>query len=121
MRSISDPGLHSASLSPQSLSSGGDSGVDSYCDPMSDFPSITISLCGGLTDNREITKGKISHSNATRLHTPCFKRSNREHETCVCMCVLTEQFHEKMISYQQFAENPSIIDDPNLVVKIGSK
>ncbi|KAM3602570.1 uncharacterized protein V6R79_006432 [Siganus canaliculatus] len=88
VRSLSDPGLHSTSLSPQSLSSGGDSGVDSYSDHMTDLPSITISLCGGLTDNREITK---------------------------------EQFHEKMISYQQFAENPSIIDDPNLVVKIGSK
>ncbi|KAM8726097.1 phosphatidate phosphatase LPIN1 isoform X3 [Acanthopagrus latus] len=88
VRSMSDPGLHSTSLSPQSVSSGGDSGVDSYCDPMSDLPSITISLCGGLTDNREITK---------------------------------EQFHEKIISYQQFADNPSIIDDPNLVVKIGSK
>lgn len=88
VRSISDPGLHSTSLSPQSMSSGGDSGVDSYCDQMSDLPSIAISLCGGLTDNREITK---------------------------------EQFYEKIISYQQFTENPSIIDDPNLVVKIGSK
>ncbi|CAB1429314.1 unnamed protein product [Pleuronectes platessa] len=88
VRSISDPGLHSSSQSPQSLSSGGDSGMDSYCDLMSDLPSIAISLCGGLTDNREITK---------------------------------EQFHEKIISYQQFAENPSLIDDPNLVVKIGSK
>ncbi|XP_074471770.1 phosphatidate phosphatase LPIN1 isoform X1 [Sebastes fasciatus] len=88
VRSISDPGLHSTSQSPQSLSSGGDSGVDSYCDPMADMPSIAISLCGGLNDNREITK---------------------------------EQFHEKIISYQQFSENPSIIDDPNLVVKIGSK
>lgn len=83
-----DSGLHSTSLSPQSISSGGDSGVDSYCDHMADLPSIAISLCGGLTDNREITK---------------------------------EQFHEKIISYQQFAENPSLIDDPNLVVKIGSK
>ncbi|XP_041661468.1 phosphatidate phosphatase LPIN1-like isoform X2 [Cheilinus undulatus] len=88
VRSISDPGFHSTSLSPQSVSSGGDSGVDSYCDNMADLPAITISLCGGLSENREITK---------------------------------EQFHEKMISYQQFAENPSIIDDPNLVVKIGSK
>uniref|UniRef100_I3IVR3 phosphatidate phosphatase n=1 Tax=Oreochromis niloticus TaxID=8128 RepID=I3IVR3_ORENI len=77
-KSISDPGLHSTSQSPQSVSSGGDSGVDSYCDHMSDLPSIAISLCGGLNDNREITKGKQSY-------------------------------------------NPSIIDDPNLVVKIGSK
>ncbi|KAM9704502.1 phosphatidate phosphatase LPIN1 isoform 2-T2 [Menidia menidia] len=88
MRSISDPGLHSTSLSPQSMSSGGDSGVDSYCDPMSDLPSIAISLCGGLTEKKEITK---------------------------------EQFCDKIISYQQFTANPSIIDDPNLVVKIGSK
>lgn len=88
MRSISDPGLRSTSLSPQSVSSGGDSGVESYCDPMSDLPSMAISLCGGLTDNTEITK---------------------------------EQFYDKIITYQQFAENPSIIDDPNLVVKIGTK
>ncbi|XP_029705039.1 phosphatidate phosphatase LPIN1 isoform X1 [Takifugu rubripes] len=88
VRSLSDPGLHGTSLSPQTVSSGGDSGVDSYCDHMADLPSITISLCGGLADNREITK---------------------------------EQFHEKIVSYQQFAENPSIIDDPNLVVRIGSK
>uniref|UniRef100_A0A7N8WLJ7 phosphatidate phosphatase n=1 Tax=Mastacembelus armatus TaxID=205130 RepID=A0A7N8WLJ7_9TELE len=58
VRSISDPGLHCTSISPQSVSSGGDSGVDSYCDHMTDLPSIAISLCGGLTDNREITKGK---------------------------------------------------------------
>ncbi|XP_053744215.1 phosphatidate phosphatase LPIN1-like [Synchiropus splendidus] len=88
LRSLSDAGLHGASLSPQSVSSGGDSGVDSFSDQMTDLPSIAISLCGGLSDNREITN---------------------------------EQFHEKIISYQQFVENPSIIDDPNLVVKIGSK
>lgn len=49
----------STSLSPQTVSSGGDSGVDSYCDHMADLPSITLSLCGGLTDDREITKGKF--------------------------------------------------------------
>ncbi|XP_054618369.1 phosphatidate phosphatase LPIN1-like isoform X2 [Dunckerocampus dactyliophorus] len=88
VRSISDAGLLRSSLSPQSLSSGGDSGVDSYSDPVSDLPSIAISLCGGLSDNKEITR---------------------------------EQFHEKIISYQQFVQNPSVIDEPNLVVKIGSK
>ncbi|KAJ8400296.1 hypothetical protein AAFF_G00396790 [Aldrovandia affinis] len=75
--------------SPQSVgSSSMDSGVDSYSDQIGDLPSISISLCGGLTDNKEITK---------------------------------EQFQEKAISYQQFSENPSLIDDPNLVVKIGTK
>lgn len=74
VRSISDPGLHSASLSPQSVSSGGDSGVDSYCDHMADLPSITISLCGGLTDNREITKGGILTDKARMLRSKLWKR-----------------------------------------------
>ncbi|XP_062862993.1 phosphatidate phosphatase LPIN1 isoform X2 [Trichomycterus rosablanca] len=78
----------SANQSPQSVgSSGMDSGMDSYSD-QADLPNITISLCGGLTENREIT---------------------------------TEEFQEKAVSYQEFADNPSIIDDPNLVVKIGTK
>ncbi|XP_026146401.1 phosphatidate phosphatase LPIN1-like isoform X1 [Carassius auratus] len=77
-------GVRSATVSPQSMcSSGADSGVDSY-----DLPSMAISLCGGLTENREITK---------------------------------EHFQQKSVSFQQFADNPSIIDDPNLVVQINSK
>uniref|UniRef100_A0A8C1UH79 phosphatidate phosphatase n=1 Tax=Cyprinus carpio TaxID=7962 RepID=A0A8C1UH79_CYPCA len=77
-------GVHSVTVSPQSMcSSGADSGVDSY-----DLPSMAISLCGGLTENREITKGAQTQSS---------------------------------VSFQQFADNPSIIDDPNLVVKISSK
>eukprot|EP00063_Salmo_salar_P090899 XP_014065734.1 PREDICTED: phosphatidate phosphatase LPIN1-like isoform X4 [Salmo salar] len=89
VRGGSETGARSANQSPQSVgSSGMDSGVDSYSDQLGDMPNIAISLCGGLTDNREITK---------------------------------EQFQERAISYQQFTENPSIIDDPNLVVKIGTK
>ncbi|XP_029313906.1 phosphatidate phosphatase LPIN1 [Cottoperca gobio] len=82
-------GVRSANQSPQSVGSCGmDSGVDSLSDQVGDLPHVTISLCGGLTDNREITR---------------------------------EQFQERAISYQQFSENPSIIEDPNLVVKIGNK
>ncbi|XP_030270274.1 phosphatidate phosphatase LPIN1 isoform X1 [Sparus aurata] len=82
-------GVRSANQSPQSVgSSGMDSGVDSLSDQIGDLPHVAISLCGGLTDNREITR---------------------------------EEFQERAITYQQFSENPSIIDDPNLVVKIGNK
>ncbi|XP_044051514.1 phosphatidate phosphatase LPIN1 isoform X3 [Siniperca chuatsi] len=82
-------GVRSANQSPQSVGSSGiDSGVDSLSDQIGDLPHVAISLCGGLTDNQEITR---------------------------------EQFQERAISYQQFSENPSIIDDPNLVVKIGNK
>ncbi|XP_029452737.1 LOW QUALITY PROTEIN: phosphatidate phosphatase LPIN1 [Rhinatrema bivittatum] len=35
--------------------------------------------------------------------------------------ITKEQFLEQVITYQQFVENPAIIDDPNLVVKIGNK
>ncbi|CAK6963969.1 phosphatidate phosphatase LPIN1 isoform X1 [Scomber scombrus] len=82
-------GVRSANQSPQSVSSSGmDSGVDSLSDQMGDLPHVAISLCGGLTDNTEITR---------------------------------EQFQERAVSFQQFSENPSLIDDPNLVVKIGNK
>lgn len=79
----------SANQSPQSVgSSGMDSGVESFSDQLGDLPHIAISLCGGLSENREITR---------------------------------EEFEERAISYQEFADNPAIIDDPNLVVKIGTK
>ncbi|KAM9635595.1 phosphatidate phosphatase LPIN1 isoform 1-T5 [Trichechus inunguis] len=85
----SDVGARSANQSPQSVGSSGiDSGVESTSDGMRDLPSIAISLCGGLSDNREITK---------------------------------DAFLEQAVSYQQFVDNPAIIDDPNLVVKIGNK
>lgn len=52
-------GVRSANQSPQSVSSGMDSGVDSLPDQIADLPHVAISLCGGLTDNKEITKGTI--------------------------------------------------------------
>nr|XP_020445679.1 phosphatidate phosphatase LPIN1-like isoform X2 [Monopterus albus] len=82
-------GVQSANQSPQSVgSSRVDSGVDSLSDHIGDMPHVAISLCGGLVNNREITR---------------------------------EQFQERAVSYQQFSANPSIIDDPNLVVQIGNK
>uniref|UniRef100_A0A8C2TIV4 phosphatidate phosphatase n=1 Tax=Coturnix japonica TaxID=93934 RepID=A0A8C2TIV4_COTJA len=88
-RNTNDTGPRSATHSPQSFgSSGADSGVESTSDGTRDLPSIAISLCGGLTDNKEITK---------------------------------EEFLEHAVTYQQFVDNPAIIDDPNLVVKIGNK
>ncbi|XP_074187798.1 phosphatidate phosphatase LPIN1 isoform X2 [Rhinolophus sinicus] len=84
-----DNGARSANQSPQSMGSSGiDSGVESTSDGLRDLPSIAISLCGGLSDNREITK---------------------------------DAFLEQAVSYQQFVDNPALIDDPNLVVKIGNK
>ncbi|KAM7038027.1 phosphatidate phosphatase LPIN3 isoform 1-T1 [Acridotheres tristis] len=52
------------------------------------MPTVSLSLCGGLRGNRQ-----ISH----------------------------EKFMEHMVSYQQFAENPRLISDPNLVIMINKK
>lgn len=35
--------------------------------------------------------------------------------------VFAERFMEHIITYHEFAENPAIIDNPNLVVKIGNR
>uniref|UniRef100_A0A8C6WW56 phosphatidate phosphatase n=1 Tax=Neogobius melanostomus TaxID=47308 RepID=A0A8C6WW56_9GOBI len=75
--------------SPQSVgSAAADSGTECLSDSASDLPDVTLSLCGGLTENAEISK---------------------------------ERFMEHIITYQEFAENPAIIDNPNLVVKIGNR
>uniref|UniRef100_A0A674NAP7 phosphatidate phosphatase n=1 Tax=Takifugu rubripes TaxID=31033 RepID=A0A674NAP7_TAKRU len=82
-----DSGMRSGSQSPQSVgSAAADSGTECLSDSASDLPDVTLSLCGGLTENAEISKG-TAH----------------------------------MITYLEFAENPAIIDNPNLVVKIGNR
>ncbi|XP_037643899.1 phosphatidate phosphatase LPIN2 isoform X2 [Sebastes umbrosus] len=84
-----DSEMHSGSQSPQSVgSAAADSGTECLSDSASDVPDVTLSLCGGLTENAEISK---------------------------------ERFMEHIITYQEFAETPAIIDNPNLVVKIGNR
>ncbi|XP_072544223.1 phosphatidate phosphatase LPIN2 [Salminus brasiliensis] len=84
-----DSGMRSGSQSPQSVgSAAADSGTECLSDSASDLPDVTLSLCGGLSENAEISK---------------------------------EKFMEHIITYHEFAENPAIIDNPNLVVKIANR
>ncbi|XP_067109959.1 phosphatidate phosphatase LPIN2 isoform X1 [Osmerus mordax] len=84
-----DSDQRSGSQSPQSVgSAAADSGTECLSDSASDLPDVTLSLCGGLSDNAEISK---------------------------------EKFMEHIITYHEFAENPAIIDNPNLVVKIANR
>uniref|UniRef100_A0A667WMB3 phosphatidate phosphatase n=1 Tax=Myripristis murdjan TaxID=586833 RepID=A0A667WMB3_9TELE len=84
-----DSEMRSGSQSPQSVgSAAADSGTECLSDSASDLPDVTLSLCGGLTENAEISK---------------------------------ERFMEHIITYHEFAENPAIIDNPNLVVKIANR
>ncbi|XP_041103780.1 phosphatidate phosphatase LPIN2-like [Polyodon spathula] len=96
-KSESDPGhkywmeseTHSGSQSPQSVeSAAADSGTECLSDSATDLPDVTLSLCGGLGENSEISK---------------------------------EKFMEHIITYQEFAENPGLIDNPNLVIRIANR
>ncbi|RXN21679.1 phosphatidate phosphatase LPIN2-like isoform X1 [Labeo rohita] len=52
-----DSGMHSGSQSPQSVgSAAADSGTECLSDSASDLPDVTLSLCGGLSENGEISK-----------------------------------------------------------------
>ncbi|KAM6900310.1 phosphatidate phosphatase LPIN2-like [Xenentodon cancila] len=84
-----ETGRSSGSQSPQSVgSAAADSGTECLSDSAGDLPDVTLSLCGGVGENSEISK---------------------------------EKFMEHIITYTEFAENPAIIDNPNLVVKIGNR
>lgn len=93
-KSDTDPGSRqwpesdtfSGSQSPQSVgSAAADSGTECLSDSAVDLPDVTLSLCGGLSENGEISK---------------------------------EKFMEHIITYHEFAENPGLIDNPNLVIRI---
>uniref|UniRef100_A0AAX7VUR7 phosphatidate phosphatase n=1 Tax=Astatotilapia calliptera TaxID=8154 RepID=A0AAX7VUR7_ASTCA len=85
-----ETGQRSGSQSPQSVgSAAADSGTECLSDSAGDLPDVTLSLCGGVGENSEISKGK--------------------------------KFMEHIITYNDFAENPAIIDNPNLVVRIANR
>uniref|UniRef100_A0A669AWG5 phosphatidate phosphatase n=1 Tax=Oreochromis niloticus TaxID=8128 RepID=A0A669AWG5_ORENI len=69
-------------------SAAADSGTECLSDSAGDLPDVTLSLCGGVGENSEISK---------------------------------EKFMEHIITYNDFAENPAIIDNPNLVVRIANR
>lgn len=53
-----DSGMRSGSQSPQSVgSAAADSGTECLSDSAGDLPDVTLSLCGGLSENAEISKG----------------------------------------------------------------
>lgn len=58
-----DSGMRSGSQSPQSVgSAAADSGTECLSDSASDLPDVTLSLCGGLTENTEISKGAAAET-----------------------------------------------------------
>uniref|UniRef100_A0A665WL47 phosphatidate phosphatase n=1 Tax=Echeneis naucrates TaxID=173247 RepID=A0A665WL47_ECHNA len=83
------PGKRVLTAPAQSMgSAAADSGTECLSDSAGDLPDVTLSLCGGVGENSEISK---------------------------------EKFMEHIITYNEFAENPAIIDNPNLVVRIANR
>ncbi|XP_067904513.1 phosphatidate phosphatase LPIN2-like isoform X2 [Heterodontus francisci] len=59
-KQLNEPGTHSESQSPQSVgSAAADSGTEYLSDSASELPDVNLSLCGGLSDNNEISQGKF--------------------------------------------------------------
>lgn len=108
------------SSSPQSVSSGttADSGTECSSEPASDLPSVSLSLCGGLGDDAHINKGTKIYN--THGNIP-FQNDFLYNIAVLISYRLVETFLEHMVTYQEFADNPNIIDNPNLVVRIGNR
>ncbi|XP_060692424.1 phosphatidate phosphatase LPIN2-like isoform X2 [Hemiscyllium ocellatum] len=65
-KQLSEFGTHSESQSPQSVgSAGADSGTEYLSDSASELPDVHLSLCGGLSDNNEISQGKFEQHMVT--------------------------------------------------------
>ncbi|XP_078275041.1 phosphatidate phosphatase LPIN2-like isoform X3 [Rhinoraja longicauda] len=57
---LNESGTHSESHSPQSVgSAAADSGTEYLSDSASELTDVNLSLCGGLSDNNEISQGKF--------------------------------------------------------------
>lgn len=97
-------GVHSVTVSPQSMcSSGADSGVDSY-----DLPSMAISLCGGLTENREITKGAQTQSAPLINHVQQDYELEMHSLSIPCFCIIIH-FLSRSLSFRTFPAEVCVI------------
>lgn len=85
--SESDPGSRqwpesdtlSGSQSPQSVgSAAADSGTECLSDSAMDLPDVTLSLCGGLSENGEISKGMSSNYALSSLEKAAWSSLDRK-------------------------------------------
>lgn len=108
LRAVTDPSNPLCVQLPSTL-------PDNHPRDSDSMPTVALSLCGGLGGNRQISHGRWEGRgicSAEILSIP------RWHNTA---SVPSEKFMEHMVSYQQFAENPRLVSDPNLVIMINNK
>lgn len=111
-------GSFSSSQSPQSVGSGAmDSGTEYLSDSNPYNMDVSMSLCGQESDTRQITKGKLT--SATNVSGGWSQLDSFEFPAVFPR--YPERFMEHIVTYQDFAKNPGIIEDPSLVICINSK
>lgn len=112
-----EQGSYSESQSPQSVGSGAmDSGTEYLSDSTSYNMDVSMSLCGQEGDTSQITKGTCEWIYA------CLSSFCPVTSVVMLLLVLSpEKFMKHLLTYQDFAKNPGIIEDPNLVICINSK
>ncbi|NXA11586.1 LPIN3 phosphatase, partial [Sapayoa aenigma] len=108
LRPVTDPSNTLCVQLPSSLSADISRDSDS-------LPTVALSLCGGLRGSRQISHGRWEQKENLQPRNPIYPQC---HDTAF---VPPEKFMEHMVSYQQFAENPMLVNDPNLVILINNK
>lgn len=99
-----------------------DSGTEYLSDSNPYNMDVSMSLCGQESDTRQITKGKLTL--ATNFSTSESQLDGCEFaQPCrrFPLLVYVENFMEHIVTYQDFINNPGIIEDPSLVICINSK
>ena len=50
-----------------------------------------------------------------------FQRIDCKNKNLFFICLISEKFREAMVSFEEFCKNPSILNDPKLVIKMNNK
>ncbi|NXQ79165.1 LPIN3 phosphatase, partial [Nyctibius grandis] len=113
----------------------GPSGV--YLEDLSNLDEEQVALCFPRSDTEQSSKPVAGSSNPLCVQlpsnlpadSPMDSNSDLIPTIALSLCgglggsrqISHDKFMEHMVSYQQFAENPGLIDDPNLVILINKK
>ncbi|XP_039935860.1 phosphatidate phosphatase LPIN3 [Hirundo rustica] len=106
-----------------------------YVEDLSKLDSKPVALCFRRSDTQQSLRPVTDSSNPLCIQLPSSLPANSPMDSdsmptvALSLCgglrgnrqISNETFMEHLISYQQFAENPRLISDPNLVIMINKK
>ncbi|XP_068005944.1 phosphatidate phosphatase LPIN3 isoform X2 [Melanerpes formicivorus] len=107
---------------------------DVYLEDLSKLDEEQVALYSSRSDTEQSSQSVADPSNPqlpsdTPAETPMDSHPDSMPTIALSLCgglggsrqISREKFMEHMVSYQQFAENPGLIDDPNLVILINKE